>query len=60
MAKVKQTSKVPAGPLGNFNYEFECECRPGKTTTLKVTAANDNAAKLLAEGECDDYCAKDD
>lgn len=58
MSKVKQISKVPAGPLGNFNYEFECECRPGKKTTVKVTAANDNEAKLLAEADCEEYCAK--
>jgi hypothetical protein len=58
MATIKQTKKVPAGGLGNFNYTFECTCTNGKKQTVTVTAANDNEAKHLAQQECDDKCGE--
>jgi hypothetical protein len=48
-----QKSRVPAGALGNFNYIFTCTQDDGTTKDFKVTEANDNAAKLQAEIECE-------
>jgi hypothetical protein len=56
VASVKQTKKTPAGSLGNFNYEFECTCGGGAKYIVKVTSANDNQAKQLAQLECDEKC----
>ena len=56
---VKFVSKKPAGGLGNFNYEYICTCGGGaKKPNVKVTAANDNEAKNLAQMECDDSCGE--
>lgn len=57
MSTVAFVSKKPAGPLGNFNYEYTCTCAGGtKKPNVTVTAANDNEARMLAQMECDDSC----
>jgi len=58
MATVKQTKKTPAGPPGNFNYEFECTCSSGKRHTIEVTSANDIQAKALAQLACEQKCGE--
>jgi hypothetical protein len=58
MATVKQKSKTPAGTPGNFNYEFDCTCKSGRKHVIKVTSANDNQAKQLAQLECDEKCGE--
>lgn len=59
MATVKQLSKTPAGPLGNFKYKFECKCSNGtKKKDVEVTSANDNSAKELALAECKENCGE--
>lgn len=59
MSTVTFVSKKPAGSLGNFNYEYACKCSGGaKKPNVKVTAANDNEARMLAQMECDDSCGE--
>jgi len=54
MCTCKQKSKKPAGSPGNFNYVFVCTKEDGTVSELKITAGNDNEAKILAEVECKD------
>jgi hypothetical protein len=56
MATVKFKKKTPAGPPGNFKYEYECTCANGKKQAIEVQSANDNQAKQLAQLECDEKC----
>jgi hypothetical protein len=59
MSTVTFVSKKPAGPLGNFNYEYTCTCAGGtKKPNVKVTSANDNQAKMLAQMQCDESCGE--
>jgi hypothetical protein len=54
MCTCKQKSKKPAGTPGNYNYVFSCTKDDGTKIEIKVTAANDNEAKQLAELECEE------
>lgn len=58
MATVKFVKKEPAGPPGNFKYTYECTCQDGKKHTVAVQSANDNAAKQLAQLECNEKCGE--
>ena len=58
MARVKQKRKTAAGPLGNFNYVFECACANGAKREAKVTSANDNGTRSLAHQECEEKCGE--
>lgn len=59
MASVKFKKKVPAGPLGNFNWTYECRCNTGASKPdVVVTSANENEAKSLAQMECDEKCGE--
>lgn len=59
MSKIKFISKTPAGPLGNFNYEYGCVCNNGKKQkNVKVSAANDHEGEMLAQSECDEKCGE--
>ena len=58
MATVELLKKEPAGPLGNFKYTYDCTCQSGKKHTITVPSANDNAAKQLAQLECDEKCGE--
>jgi hypothetical protein len=58
MATVKFKKKEPAGPLGNFKYTYECNCTEGKKHEVIVQSANDNAAKQLAQLDCDEKCGE--
>lgn len=58
MASVKFVRKVPAGALGNFNYEYECTCAKGAKHKLTFTTTNDIQAKQLAEQECTEKCGE--
>lgn len=58
MATVKFVKKTPAGPPGNFNYEYECTCSSGKKHNVTVSSGNDNEAKQLAEQQCNDDCGE--
>lgn len=54
MCDCKLKSKKPAGPIGNFNYKYEC-AKGGRTKVFSVTAANDNEGKRLVELECEEW-----
>lgn len=56
MATVKFIKKEPSGPAGNFKYTYECTCNNGTKEKISVQSANDNAAKSLAQLECDEKC----
>lgn len=58
MASVKFIKKEPAGPPGNFNYTYECTCSNGKKQNVVVSSANDNAARQLAQMECNERCGE--
>lgn len=58
MASVKFKKKSPAGPPGNFNYEYECTCAGGAKHAVTVTSANDVQAKALAQLECEQKCGE--
>lgn len=59
MSTISFVSKKPAGPPGNFNYEYTCTCAGGvKKSNVVVASANDNAARMLAQLECDDSCGE--
>jgi hypothetical protein len=58
MATVKFVKKEPAGPPGNFKYTYECTCGNGTKKTVVVQSANDNAAKQLAQLECEQVCGE--
>lgn len=58
MATLNLLKKVPAGPLGNFNYTYECACGAGAKHTITISAANDLEAKKLAEQDCEEKCGE--
>lgn len=58
MATVKLAKKEPAGPLGNYNYTYECTCSNASKKTVVVTSANDTEADMLAQQECEDQCGE--
>jgi hypothetical protein len=52
MCDCKQIKRVAKGPLGNFEYTFECVQPPEQKRIIKINSTNDIQAKLLAEMEC--------
>ncbi|MNJ78334.1 hypothetical protein D3C77_760630 [compost metagenome] len=58
MSTIKFIKKKPNGPLGNFDYIYECTCNNKKKHELTIPAANDNEAKQLAELECKEKCGE--
>ena len=59
MSTVRFIKKTPAGGAGNFEYEYSCTCGGGGSKpNVKVTAANDNAARTLAQLQCNDDCGE--
>jgi hypothetical protein len=59
MSTVRFIKKTPAGGAGNFEYEYSCTCGSGAPKpNVKVTAANDNTARTLAQLQCDNDCGE--
>ncbi len=58
MSTIRQISKKPNGPMGNFIYKYECTCANQKKHEITIQAANDNEARQLAELECKEKCGE--
>ena len=58
MSTIKFLKKEPAGTPGNFTYTYECTCNNATKKNVKVSCANDNEAKQLAQMECDEKCGE--